>query len=273
VNDKPPDLPPDRRKTWLNELRQQPPIEISGVVGASGAGGGKSQVETSWLFSADFSAWKSADGQVQQREMQLLRQVSHDELKTLMDLFHAYDVLRLRARIIVDSEKCCALVETVLGKNSDNELEEIAAQLQKPVTLNVPELGTLTLDRRVNWFSGDIPWRSAHVQLNLDMNDAQSANDLTAMAQTIWKNQNAWEGRTKEYAAVRLLPLKNESWLDEDEDEVTARVFCERMVLESVTVHAADLEFYFRDGDLFWGHTILVSATHDGELIDAEICG
>lgn len=273
MNDELPELPPNRRKIWLQELKHKPLIEFTGVIAASGAGGSQSQGEISWLFSAEFSAWKVPDGHVQQREMQLLREVTHEELQKWMESFQAYDVLRLRARIIDEPEKCCALVESVLGKGTDTELEEIAAQLQKPVTLDVPELGTLTLVRRVNWFSGQIPWGNASVQLNLDMADADEADELIATARKIWKMQDEWERRTKEYAASQLLQLKNDSWLDEDEAEVTSQEFRERMVLESMTIHAADLEFYFQDGDLFWGHAILVNATHDGKLLDAGICG
>jgi hypothetical protein len=47
-----------------------------------------------------------------------------------------------------------------------------------------------------------------------------------------------------------LLPLKNDNWLDEDEAELTADRFEDRMTLESITVRAdGSFDFWHKDGD------------------------
>jgi hypothetical protein len=70
------------------------------------------------------------------------------------------------------------------------------------------------------------------------------------------------------------LPLKNESWLGDNESEVSAEAFVERLALQSITVYPdGELEFGFEDGDLFWGHFIIVSGSLSEGPRDASIAG
>ena len=94
--------------------------------------------------------------------------------------------------------------------------------------------------------------------------------DMAACVQTakqLMSAQQDWDGRVRAYAARELSSLANDWAQDgaqegEDSQEVTQEQFVERMELESVQVGAGgDLEFWFGDGDLFWGHAIHVSAT------------
>ena len=80
----------------------------------------------------------------------------------------------------------------------------------------------------------------------------------------------AREGLRREEAP----PLKNRTWVEEGEKKVTAAQFRKRMKLESVSFYPdGSLEFCHDDGDLFWGHTILVSGTLRRGPTDADIPG
>ena len=47
-----------------------------------------------------------------------------------------------------------------------------------------------------------------------------------------------------------------------------------RMKLETISVHQEeDFEFCFKDGDLFWGHAILVRGNLKKGIENAEIAG
>ena len=71
-----------------------------------------------------------------------------------------------------------------------------------------------------------------------------------------------------------LLPLKNESWLSDDEAELTAMDFKARMELVSITVgDNGRFEFWHDDGDLFWGHAIQIDGNLRDGLTDAGISG
>ena len=79
--------------------------------------------------------------------------------------------------------------------------------------------------------------------------------------------------KAKEYTAHKLLKLKNDLWLEEDEKEVTKKDFKDRMKFTSLYIFSESANFYFDDGDLFWGHTIEVTVNKNLEFIDANIVG
>ena len=79
--------------------------------------------------------------------------------------------------------------------------------------------------------------------------------------------------KAKEYTAHKLLKLKNDLWLEEDEKEVTKKDFKDRMKFTSLYVFSESANFYFDDGNLFWGHTIEVTINQNLEFIDANIVG
>ena len=79
--------------------------------------------------------------------------------------------------------------------------------------------------------------------------------------------------KVKDYTVHKLLKLKNDLWIEEDEKEVTKKDFKDRMKFTSLYVFSESANFYFDDGDLFWGHTIEVTINQNLEFIDANIVG
>ena len=79
--------------------------------------------------------------------------------------------------------------------------------------------------------------------------------------------------KAKDYTAHKLLKLKNDLWLEEDEKEVTKKDFKDRMKFTSLYVFSESTNFYFDDGDLFWGHTIEVTINQNLEFSAANIVG
>ena len=79
--------------------------------------------------------------------------------------------------------------------------------------------------------------------------------------------------KAKEYSAYKLLELKNDSWLEEDEKEVTEKEFKERMRCTGLHIFSESATFYFDDDDLFWGHIIEVTVNQKLEFTNADIAG
>jgi hypothetical protein len=76
------------------------------------------------------------------------------------------------------------------------------------------------------------------------------------------------------YTASQLLELKNETWLKEDEVELSINEFISRMSIESISFdEEGEISIWYTDGDLFWGHSILVSYNKEGQPIEASING
>ena len=79
--------------------------------------------------------------------------------------------------------------------------------------------------------------------------------------------------KAKEYSAHKLLELKNDSWLEEDEKEVTEKEFKERIKFTGLHIFSESANFYFDDDDLFWGHIIEVTVNQKLEFTNADIAG
>ena len=154
----------------------------------------------------------------------------------------------------------------------DSELEQLAGQLQKPIVLNDATLGRLEYDRKYGWFAGRARWCGQEVDINLSCAHPEDPTAVLEAATRLFKEQTHWHRRVREYAVEQLLPLKNDSWLDEDEEEVSAAGFLSKMRLESISVdEAGNLTFWHNDGDLFWGHAIQISGNLTDGLAEADI--
>ena len=79
----------------------------------------------------------------------------------------------------------------------------------------------------------------------------------------------------RDYAVESLLTLKNETWIEaKDEEPLTPEQFKEWMVLDSISIDSdGDVSFYHSDGDLFWGHCILVTMNSQNNFNSADIAG
>jgi hypothetical protein len=138
-----------------------------------------------------------------------------------------------------------------------------------------PVLGKLVLDRGLNWYEGQLNIEgqgTAHIGISLD--DVPIPEEAIQRAGVLVPLILASILQAKEFACARLRSLKNESWLEASEKPVTPEDFVQRLSVESLVVYAdQSCEIYFKDGDLFWGHTVLVSWNPEEGFHDAGIAG
>ena len=75
------------------------------------------------------------------------------------------------------------------------------------------------------------------------------------------------------FCASKLLRLKNETWLEDQEEPITRETFIETLELEGITAFSdGSFSLYFDENDIFWGHSIVVDV-EDNVLIDANLAG
>jgi hypothetical protein len=242
---------------------------VSGVVHPFGAAGSRSQGEKDWTLSFSLQPWRVPGGALEESELRVRRTVREDELDSLRDQISPCAVLR--ARVQLDRTSLLAELLELLGEDAAAaDLHARAAALQQPVTQTDPLFGTLTFDRSLDWWDGSGLWEGRPVQLHFDA-------ELTAALETaraLWSEQPTWDHRVRDYAVQKLLPLKNEEWLGEDEAELSPEAFVSRMALESITFYdEGEFSFMYDDGDLFWGHAIQISGNLAEGPNDADIPG
>ncbi len=258
-------------KEYRNELENSLPqeLEIQAVVGASGFGAGRLGKEKLWKATVELTAWKEEGGEIH-REGILLSTPADDRL-----LEHLHDTVKGDSVI-----RCCVrpskngrylLMTGPAQAGDDPELKVILEEQMREITMEVEGLGTFVLERTVDWFETKTDWLGTRINLSFDQDDEEVMESAIETARTLMEDQKGWDQRIREYAADELLGLANdwaENAMDEEESEdlgenrelVSREQFMERMELESIQAQEeGDFEFWFYDGDMFYGHSIHVT--------------
>jgi len=263
----------------MEALHEAPRQIIHGVVDASDIGSSRSKGETLWHMTFRLAAWSMPDGIIHRNKLLVRRDISEGQLDSYRDVLPVHGIVALEVGLVEESDfdGPQALLHEVLQAPSKREdLCRVAEELSKPVTVDDAQLGTFTLDRRVNWYEAQTTWCAVPVRLALSSfrDDEIFPKDTLACAKELWKNQKRWDREVGEYMVKELLGLKNEGWLQEGEASLNADEFLRRVSIETIQINPpGDFDFWYDDGDLFWGHSITVSGSLDEGINDAGIQG
>lgn len=260
----------------LSELAQRDVVEVVGVINARGIGGSSADGKESWIMRFTLAGWKVSGGPLCVAPLGLLKEVSQAELGSSMAAYDAYDVVRLRARLAQDNATGTpqALLVEIVGKfTADEELNRYALKLQEPVRFEDRQFGWFTLERRGGLFQGRALWGDEEVALYVHSDNDEKAKGALASARRLFENHADWTRKVQDCAVEELLEIKNEAWLEEGESVISAEAFRRRLTLDSISIHLdGELEFSFLDGDLFWGHMVVVRATLENGPYEANPC-
>lgn len=246
-------------------------VEVEGVVSPSGQGGWP-RTENYSVHCFSFAAWRRpGEDLVQKNSLTILRPVPVSG-----DWWSEYPELSLqRISVLLSGDETRAIfANKSKTKPQESGLIEIADNLAKPVTIATERFGDLTLNRSIGWFEGNTNWCGESISIHFVADETQDISASLAVADELWTDQLLWKKRVGDYAVRKLLQLKNEDWLDDGESPLTAMEFKASMTLESITIRPdGSMNFWHRDGGLFFGHAIEVSGTHEEGLTDAGISG
>ena len=259
-----PAIPEELRALGQKFLPEE--FSILAVTGAGGFGGSRPQENGPWLAVLELTAWKEEDSEEPaHREKTQLVALADDKLM---------DYLRRRVRgdsvfqiMVRPSEDGKQFLMTELPQPEiDPEMKAILEEQKKPVSIWVPELGTFTLNRLVNWFEAEVEWLGQPARLDIDREEDWDA--CVEQAKALMAGQKGWDEKVRAFAAQELLDQANDWARDaaegEEPEEITREQFMERLELDAVQISAGGrFEFWFNDGDLFWGHAIHVTGALD----------
>ena len=235
-------------------------LTILAVTGANGFGGGKTRGEALWTVSIGLTAWMEEDSPDIHRGEFVLSTVGDEQLLEVLRRRTRPDfIIKFRGRVSEDGKRLLLLDLPEPG--FDPDLEAILEEQKKPVTFWEEGLGTFTLNRQVDWFETEVDWLGTEISLVFDRDGNRA--DCVRNAKALLAAAAGWDQRVREYAADDLLSSANdwaEQMEDEEPQEITKEQFMERMELESIEIRAdGSFEFWFADGDMFYGHSIHVS--------------
>jgi uncharacterized protein (TIGR03067 family) len=142
---------------------------------------------------------------------------------------------------------------------------------KKPV--EDPVLGRLTWDDNYDWWEAQVELKPG-LAVEVHVTPGDGKDDVTAVAGgrefIRWLRRH--EPAARRFAAAELLNTHNGSW--NDGEPISVRTFAGRITLEGVGIDSdGGASLYYHDGDLFWGHCIIVSVGENREFKHATIAG
>jgi hypothetical protein len=246
---------------------------IVGIVDSKGPGGSHFQGEEYWTFSFSFYTWYKEDKNVSNTSLYVYKEVEHSKVRELMDKVKKESVIKIRIKCPIENSRV-ELIDIEETDFYDEILQPYLDEIKREVAYIDDNLGTLVYDKGVEWFSKNMQWCSNYAELVFNTNDVDELKRMIRDYSFVLENNKEWDVKAREFAALKLLDLKNDFWLDEDEAELTHSDFVNRIGLESLSIESdGGLTFWFKDGDIFAGHVIIVKANSNGEFLDAEMAG
>lgn len=140
--------------------------------------------------------------------------------------------------------------------------------------IHLPGLGELTFDDNLDWWETtfELEPGKAAVGVRLSFDAEPPRPEIARMAAQLIEWLKANEARARAFAAAKQLDVHNDSW--NDGAPITRDEFARRITLESAVRHSEGwIELYYNDGDLFWGHAIVVRVGAGGSFTRATIEG
>ncbi len=241
-------------------------LDVLAVTGASGFSGAKAGKEEFWTASMPLTAWMEEDSpDIRRGEFQLTTLCDDRLLEYLRTRTPRDFIIRFRARASEDGKSLLLL--NIPEPGFDPDLKAILEEQKKPVSFWAEGLGTFTLNRQVDWFEAEVDWLGHKVSLSFDREERGEMEKAQQTARALLEGAEDWDRRVREYAAGQLLELAND-WAentgeeDSEPEAVTREQFMARMELEAVQVEPdGGFEFWFGDGEMFYGHSIHVTGS------------
>jgi hypothetical protein len=139
------------------------------------------------------------------------------------------------------------------------------------MSISTKLFGELQFDPDVDWFEASSTWNGNEIRLVFPVDEDTLQDNALASAEALWSAQAKWNSEIETFASEGLLEIKNNEWRDDDEPKLTAAQFLDRLTLETISIASdGDFEFWYNDGDLFGGHSIVVRGNLELGLM--EVC-
>lgn len=243
-------------------------VTIIGMVSARNQGAHKKDEFSTHRF--ELEKWK-LDGKMQTNKLLVWRPVKHNS-----DYFKdipAYSIVELKVFLNLKNNRSI-LQSGLLISNPSEDLLELKKDIQGSVFIQIDDIGKFELNKKLNLFEGSPLWNTQKIRFAIDVKSEAEITDEIATLKTLLSNQAEWKEKIDQYAVSKLLPLKNDTWLKENESQWSEDTFLKTYSLESILIsEKGRFEFWHRDGDIFWGHFILIQGTIKDGPTRADIPG
>ncbi|QUH28503.1 DUF2262 domain-containing protein [Vallitalea guaymasensis] len=246
---------------------------IIGIISSKGSSGGRGQGQELWNFSFNLEYWYTNNSQINTENLRVTKNVQDVELRKMMNKAVGETVVKILYTGDIINGK--VEFDSILDYNFyDSKLQPYIEDIRKDIIYNDNELGNFILNKSVDTYCCILDWCGIKAELVMETNEEIELVDLIEKYKERFTEQMYWNTKVKKFASKELISLKNDSWLEDDEKEMSELEFQSSMSLESLVLYTDDsYTFWYNDGDLFGGHVIIVEGNLDDGLLRAEIAG
>lgn len=144
-------------------------------------------------------------------------------------------------------------------------------------TIQLPTLGKFLYHEKLDWYEGELNINGSFCNIYLHYSNPEQFEKLAAFAE-IQIGKKLYEEMLLS-AEIPMIELKNDSWLEEDEETgeeqpITAEEFRQRVSIESIVFNEnGSSSIFCNDDDIFWGHSIEIRVDEKGEYKSANLAG
>lgn len=225
--------------------------EETGILAVTGPAGMGEQPEGDsglWRITIGLTAWMDEyERELHREDVRLEALVDEERLEYLRGRVPRNFLISVPVRPSGDGTRF--LMTDLPKPGFDPELQALAEEQKKPVKLEAEGLGTLTLNRVLNWFEGDVDWLDGRISLTFDNNE-QTLSAAQDTARALLDAQEDWNSRICAFAAGRLLEQINER-ARESGEPFTREELLSCLEAEAVlTGPEGAFEFWLRAGEL-----------------------
>ncbi|EFM11779.1 conserved hypothetical membrane spanning protein [Paenibacillus curdlanolyticus YK9] len=257
---------------FFEERFSEEVIEIAAITGTTGTRAGRAEGNILMHAHIDLIAWKGLSPTEPVNHNKVFRLawlVDDEQWQMSKDILQPNRVVRLHVR---KGQMVMMLIKVLDSEYKDNELEAILEASSKPAFYYDEVLGEFKLYRVVNWFEKTIAWAGEEGQLSFYRDEEEKMKSALQAAYILFGDQEKWSRKIRAFAAQELVSAVND--LFEEGEEITEETFMKLMVFSSILIQPdGGFEMYFSDGDMFYGHSIIVSGNVNGTIESAVVAG
>ena len=249
---------------------------ISGVVGGVGGGGGFLHKDGTWTSLFHVVAWRLDDGPVRTDELRVeIPEQQKDDLEKWASVFPPRTLVTFSINRPLSKKhgRTLAILQSPLATVDDKDLLAAADPILNPPDFVDAEFGTFKSDATFpDWFQQKREWLGVDVELTLSAEEG-SLDDAARTLRSVWAEREAWDAKMREAIADQYYDVWLDGW-NEGQPDLTREEFKARFVIGAPAMRSdGTFGFYYGDDDLFWGHSMSVSASLHDDAIDVVMVG
>ena len=135
-------------------------------------------------------------------------------------------------------------------------------------------IGLVRFDPISEWYEFQVPFSGSEVAVSFSLDDTGNLARGPEVAGQIVGRLEELIYHASQSICRQMLDVKNSTWLREGEKPMTADEFMARLKIQSIGIEAdGSSQFFYEDGELFWGHDVIVKRDVEGRFHRAYLFG